>query len=155
MVQWKISNCARLNKESQESCRGQPSPRRHLNSLENYWTHWNDTFASFLFIPVTKLGFYFQVWRRFLPIGDFTWHHWRAGGYWQASHAQSPTRHQCGVPRPHSIVQPSSFPKPQRATSDCAPGPFGSFTPLHLKKGCTFTKIIFTGHRFKCLWMQF
>lgn len=58
------------------------------------------------------------------------------------------------VPRPHSIAEPSSFPKPCRATSDGAPEPLDSFTPpLHLGKGCVFTKTLATD--FKCPWMQF
>lgn len=49
--------------EGQESCRGQPSPRKYLNSLgktrEIYWIHWSDTSASILFIIQTQLEFYF------------------------------------------------------------------------------------------------
>lgn len=108
------SSCAMLNKESQESFRGQPSPRKHLNSLgktrEIYWKHWNDTFASFLFITWTQLGFYFQVWRRFYQhevlLGT-------AEGLVDIGKlAMLRVHHGISVPRPCSIVQPSSFSKP-------------------------------------------
>lgn len=48
----------------------------------------------------------------------------------------SPTWHQCGVPRPHSIGQPSSFPKPPRATSDCPLNPW-----IHLLLLCTSRRV--------------
>lgn len=155
VAQWKTSSCARLNKEGQESFRGQPSLRKHLNSLgktrEIYWKHWNGTFVSFLFITWTQLGFYFQVWRRFLLTGGFTWHHQK--GWRILATAQSPTWHQCqGLV---ALCSPADS-QSHRATSDCASELLDSFTPpLHLEKGCTFTKTSSLATDFKCPWMQF
>lgn len=160
-VQWKTSCCARLNKEGHESCRGQLSPREHLNSLgkarEIYWKHRNDTLASFLFIRWTQLGFYFQVWRRFLPTDSFTWYHGgRAGGYQWAGHPQSPKHQQHEVLRPCSIAQPSSFPKPCRTTSNrprIAAAETWTLGFIHSssapQEGFHVHWNIFTGHRFQ------
>lgn len=70
---------------------------------------------------------------------------WRLLASWPCSESHMAS---AWVPRPHSIAQPSSLPKPHRATPECASELLDSFTPpLHLGKGCTFTKT--TGHRFQ------